>query len=109
MVCFEIIDGNYILSIGQSDGEVGNLISEERYAEIRNAKDNKPTAPDGYTYRLRADNLEWELVKLSPIEPELLTDEAVLTRYANELTGADDPDIISAAETMITKLSKEES
>lgn len=24
-----------------------------------------------------------------------------LTRYANELTGADDPDLISAAETMI--------
>lgn len=31
-----------------------------------------------------------------------------LTRYANELTGADDPDLISAAETMITKLAREE-
>lgn len=34
--------------------------------------------------------------------------EEALTRYANELTGADDPDLISAAETMITKLARED-
>ena len=37
------------------------------------------------------------------------TDEEALTRYANELTGADDPDLISAAETLITDRIKEES
>ena len=37
-----------------------------------------------------------------------ISDEEALTRYANELTGADDPDLISAAETMITKLARED-
>ena len=30
-----------------------------------------------------------------------VTEEESLTRYANELTGADDPDLVSAAETLI--------
>jgi len=37
-----------------------------------------------------------------------LTDEEALTRYANSITGADDPDLISAAETLITDRIKEE-
>lgn len=40
-----------------------------------------------------------------PGEP---TAEEALTRYANELTGASDPDLMSAAETMITKLARED-
>jgi len=44
----------------------------------------------------------WE-VKEIPI-----SDEEALTRYANSLTGADDPDLISAAETLITERIKEE-
>ena len=40
-----------------------------------------------------------------PGEP---TAEEALTRYANELTGANDPDLISAAETLITDRIKEE-
>lgn len=35
-------------------------------------------------------------------------DEA-LTRYANELTGQNDPDLISVAETLITERIKEDS
>lgn len=31
---------------------------------------HQPTAPDGFTYKLRADNLEWELVELMSIETE---------------------------------------
>lgn len=69
----------------------------------------KPKAPSGYTYKLRADNLEWELVKLPPVEPEPLTEEEALTRYANTLTGANDTDLISAAETLIEQRIKEES
>ena len=34
------------------------------------------------------------------------TDEEALTRYANELTGADDPDLMSAAETLIGRYSE---
>ena len=36
-------------------------------------------------------------------------DEQALTRYANSITGANDPDLISAAETLITDRIKEES
>ena len=35
-----------------------------------------------------------------------LTDEEALTRYANSLTGANDPDILSAAETLIGRYSE---
>lgn len=45
----------------------------------------------------------WE-VKEVPI-----TDEEALTRYANSLTGASDPDLISAAETLIEQRIKEDS
>jgi len=36
------------------------------------------------------------------------TDEEALTRYANELTGQNDPDLISAAETLLTERIKED-
>ena len=35
-------------------------------------------------------------------------EEEALTRYANSITGANDPDLISAAETLITEKIKEE-
>jgi len=41
------------------------------------------------------------------IEQPPMTDEDALVRYANELTGASDPDLISAAETLITDRIKE--
>lgn len=43
------------------------------------------------------------------VEEIPITDEEALTRYANELTGADDTDLISAAETLIEQRIKEES
>lgn len=36
------------------------------------------------------------------------TEDEALTCYANSLTGASDPDLISAAETLITDRIKEE-
>lgn len=44
--------------------------------------------------------------RLAP--PDEITDEESLTRYANKLTGADDPDLLSAAETLITDRIKED-
>lgn len=44
----------------------------------------------------------WEIKEIP------ITDEEALTRYANALTGANDPDLISAAETLITERIKEE-
>lgn len=59
-----VID-NYIVAIALADGEP----ETEEYRELINVIANKPTAPDGSEYFLRADTLEWELVELPP-EPE---------------------------------------
>jgi hypothetical protein len=80
---------------------VGTEITEAEYNAIMQKIQSKPADPEGFQYKLRANTLAWELVKLPPVEPEPLTDEEALTRYANSLTGADDPDLISAAETLI--------
>lgn len=104
---YKNINSIYIASLSVDWG--ATEITEAEYAEILSKIQNKPTDPDGYTYQLRADTLEWELVELPPVEPEPLTDEEALTRYANSITGANDPDLISAAETLITERIKEES
>lgn len=101
---YKTIDSGYIISIGTGSG--GEEITESEYTEILSVIRDKPTARDGYDYRLKTD-LTWEEYELPPVEPEPLTDEEALTRYANELTGADDPNLISAAETLITDRIKE--
>lgn len=47
----------------------GEEITGEKYDEILNMIRNKPTAPDGYEYRLTND-LEWELYELPAEEQE---------------------------------------
>ena len=49
------------------------------------------------------------IVQRWTVEEIPITDEEALTRYANSITGADDPDLISAAETLIEQRIKEES
>jgi hypothetical protein len=58
---------------------------------------------DNGTYRDMTREEEAEHVKANNIG-----EEVALTRYANTLTGANDPDLISAAETLITDRIKEE-
>ena len=73
MFYFMIKDkNNYIKSYGEATAvhEEFDVIDADQFGAIQTAIDNKPQdAPDGYQYRLRADNLEWELVEL-PTEPE---------------------------------------
>ena len=52
----------YILCLG-----IGDEITEDEYNEILDKINNRPTAPEGFTYRLTTA-LEWELVELPPIE-----------------------------------------
>jgi len=108
VICFAVIRNGYIESFGTAEREVATVISAERYAAIKEQIGDHPIATDGYAYKLRADNLEWELVELPPVEPEPLTDEEALTRYANTLTGASDQTLIEAAETLITERIKED-
>ena len=50
-----------------------------------------------------------QIVQSWTVEEIPISEEEALTRYANALTGASDPDLISAAETLITDRIKEES
>ena len=102
---YKIVDSGYISGIGTNGSDSVTAITESEYADILSAIRNRPTAPDGFEYKLKAD-LTWERV---PIEPEPLTDEEALTRFSNTITGANDPDLISAAETLITDRIKEDS
>jgi hypothetical protein len=51
------------------------------------------------------EKAEWEAMQNEPIDEQEQAE--ALTRYANELTGQNDPDLISAAETLIKQRTKE--
>ena len=49
----------------------GVQIDKTEFNELVNLMTKRPLAPEGYTYMLRADTLEWELVELPPVpEPD---------------------------------------
>ena len=55
-----IVDG-YITSLEKRETPAsGDEITETQYNEIMSMLRNRPTAPNGYAYRLTA-NMEWEL------------------------------------------------
>lgn len=55
----------------------GEEITETQYNEILSMLRNRPTAPNGFAYRLTKE-LEWELYELPPVEElELTADEAL--------------------------------
>lgn len=60
------INDNYIVGVGTGAG-TGSEIIEDEYNEILDKINNRPTAPEGFTYRLTTA-LEWELAELPPIE-----------------------------------------
>lgn len=53
----------------------GTEITADEYQRIKTIIDNRPTAPDGYGYRL-TEHLDWELYEM-PVDIEM-TDEEVL-------------------------------
>ena len=67
-------ENGYIVSISKGAGEIA--VTEEEYNSILSIIRSAPSAPDGYTYMLRADTMEWELVENHP-EPEPPVDEEV--------------------------------
>ena len=63
-----------IIAIAKN-GSVGRPITEDKYNEILSMLHNRPTAPEGFAYRLTKE-LEWELYELPTIEePEEATTE----------------------------------
>lgn len=76
----KVINNGYIIAI--STGSTGEQITETEYNEILSAMQSAPSAPDGYTYKLKADTLTWELVELPPIEDD---DDATESDYITAL------------------------
>lgn len=60
------INDSYIVGVGTGAG-IGEEITEDEYNTILDKINNRPTAPEGFTYRLTTA-LEWELCELPPIE-----------------------------------------
>lgn len=82
MICMTTENG-YIVSVGVNI--VGEEITEEEYNAILSRINSVPTAPSGYTYKLRADDLEWELVELPP-EPDPGEEDATAEDYEAALS-----------------------
>lgn len=62
-----IVQNGYIVATEPTDSDYETIVDVIR---------NKPYDVDGYQYRLRADDLEWELVELPPMpEPEPTAEE----------------------------------
>lgn len=61
---YKIIDANCIITIGTGSG--GTEITESEYNEILSVIRNKPTAREGFDFRLKTD-LTWEEYELPPM------------------------------------------
>ena len=78
MIYLKIVSNGFIMGLHiVQDG--GNCEREE-YESLLNLFAERPTAPDGYVYLLREDNLEWKLAEV-PVEDE----EATAEDYENAL------------------------
>lgn len=62
---YKYINNGYIIGVGTGAG-AGDKITEDEYNKILDKINNRPTAPEGFTYRLTTA-LEWELCELPPV------------------------------------------
>lgn len=67
MRLYKEIENEYILAIGE--GVNGKEISREEYDNILSVIRDRPTAQNGYEYRLK-ENLTWELFEVDDIPEE---------------------------------------
>lgn len=75
MKYYKTLSDSYVLMVGT----IGDTeIPESEYQTIVTKIQNKPSAPEGFQYRLRNDNFEWELAALPEAEPEDVSPEEAL-------------------------------
>lgn len=63
---YKYINDRYIIGVGTGSG--GEEIIEQEYNSILDKINNRPEAPEGYSYRLTTA-MEWELCEVSKTEP----------------------------------------
>lgn len=78
---FAEFENGYVIYVSDNCGNTE--LTDEQTSTIKERLRDRPTAPDGFTYKLRADTLEWELVEL----PETIDtdDEATESDYIDAL------------------------
>lgn len=79
---YKVIDNGFVTMLGTGYG--GEEITAEEYSTILEVIKSKPTAPDGYSYRLKED-LTWELYELPVVEEELTAEEALAIILGGEV------------------------
>lgn len=63
---YKYINDKFIIGVGTGSG--GEEINEQEYNNILDKINNRPEAPEGYSYRLTTA-MEWELSEVPKIEP----------------------------------------
>ena len=63
---YKYINNKYIIGVGTGSG--GEEITEQEYNALLDKINNRPEAPEGYSYRLTTA-MEWELCETPNIEP----------------------------------------
>ena len=63
---YKYIDDKFIIGVGTGAGS--EEITEQEYNPILDKINNRPEAPERYSYRLTTA-MEWELCEVSKIEP----------------------------------------
>lgn len=81
MIYYKNIADGYLESLSTGIGQTP--ITETEYESILSLIRNAPAAPNGYTYKFRADTLEWELVEtpMTDIPEEVPTIEDKAEAY----------------------------
>lgn len=65
---YKYINDKFIIGVGTGTGAGSEEISEQEYNSILDKINNRPEAPDGYSYRLTTA-MEWELAEVPKNEP----------------------------------------
>lgn len=106
-------NGNLILAPRKLEGEdvviynpTPEQLSAAGYKPV--VYTDTPEAPEGYYAEAYWEEQDGEIIEVWAFVPNPEpTEEDALTRYTNELTGEDDPDLVSATESLITKFTEE--
>lgn len=102
MVYFKMTDENGFVSVATMNAETGGNSTKAEHDTVAEMYRNAETGygvietADGFAYALR------------PVPEEPITEDAALTRYANELTGTNADTLQEATETLIQKIIEEE-
>lgn len=112
MVYAKLIEGNLQLSpnpiyiepwwIGNPTGE---MLVEQGYKPV--VYTDPPEVEPGYIAVPGWEEQDEEIVQIWTEELAPVSEEEALTRYANELTGAEDETLVESAETLIKKVMEE--